>query len=48
MSQLRKNMKDMLTETVGFLTQFLFMVGIFVLLGCALVISYRIVTLLLW
>jgi len=48
MSQLRKNMKDMLTETVGFLTQFLFMVGIFVLLGCAGVISYRIVTLLLW
>ena len=48
MSQLLKNMKDMLTETVAFLTQFLFMVGIFVLLGCALVISYRIVTLMLW
>jgi hypothetical protein len=48
MSQLMKNMKDMLTETVGFLTQFLFMVGIFVLLGCAMVIAYRIITLLLW
>jgi hypothetical protein len=48
MSQLMKNMKDMLTETVGFLTQFLFMVGIFVLLGCAMVLAYRIVTLLLW
>jgi hypothetical protein len=47
MSQLMKNMKDMLTETVAFLLQFLFMVGIFVLLGCALVIAYRIVTLLL-
>ena len=43
MSKLMKNMKDMLAETVGFLAQFLFMVGIFVLLGCALVLAYRIV-----
>ena len=47
MSQLMKNMKDMLTETVAFLLQALFMVGILVMLGCALVIAYRIVTLLL-
>ena len=43
MSQLRKNMKDMLTETVGFLAQFLFMVGILVILGLAFVFAYRIV-----
>jgi uncharacterized membrane protein YqjE len=48
MSQLMKNMKDMLTETVAFLLQALFMVGILVMLGCLGVISYRIVTLLLW
>jgi hypothetical protein len=48
MSQLRKNMKDMLTETVGFLTQFLFMVGILVILGFAVVFAYRIVMWLLW
>jgi hypothetical protein len=43
MSQLRKNMKDMLTETVGFLAQFLFMVGIFVIIGLFLVLGYRII-----
>jgi uncharacterized membrane protein len=48
MSQLRKNMKDMLTETVGFLTQFLFMVGILVILGLAVVFAYRIVMWLPW
>jgi nitrate reductase NapE component len=43
MSQLRKNIKDMLAETVGFLAQFLFIVGIFVIIGLALVLGYRIV-----
>jgi hypothetical protein len=43
MSQLRKNMKDMLAETVGFLAQFLFMVGIFVIIGLFLLLGYRIV-----
>jgi hypothetical protein len=43
MNQLRKNMKDMLAETVGFLAQLLFIIGIFVIIGLFLVLGYRIV-----